>query len=291
MRIAVTADLHLGNRSGEAATRDLAASLHQQPPDLLLLAGDLGPRFDDALALFEALPCPKALVPGNHDLWVLPDAPHDSLDAYERLLPEAAARHGFHYLDAGPLLMPEFAVVGSVNWYDYSWSLDELRRRFPDEEHRLASKRFPRGRHNDAVYVRLPMGDVGFTDLVRSRLERHLDDALSRREKAIVVTHHPPFQGLCFPPPEGEMSLTSLLWAAFSGNAGVEQLLARYADRVPLAFCGHTHWARENNLGAIRGYNVGGDYPEKRLLLVDWPSGAVEAREFGGAAGEDSGVS
>jgi len=46
-------------------------------------------------------------------------------------------------------------------------------------------------------------------------------------------------------------------------------------------FSGHTHRARTSTLGKIRGYNIGGDYHFKRLLLVDWPAGTVTAHVFG----------
>ena len=95
------------------------------------------------------------------------------------------------------------------------------------------------------------------------------------------MTHHPPFRGLAFPRPEGPPSLDALLWAAFTGNRALEELLARHADRVPFAFCGHTHRARENTLGPTRGFNVGGDYHFKRLLVADAGTGEVVAHQFG----------
>jgi hypothetical protein len=61
----------------------------------------------------------------------------------------------------------------------------------------------------------------------------------------------------------------------------MENVLARRADRIAFAFCGHTHRQRENTLGAIRGYNIGGDYHYKRLLRLDWPAGTVAAHQFG----------
>src|SRR5262245_33563386 len=144
LSLAITADLHWGHRKGTEPTRLLAAFLHSRPPDVLILAGDVGTEthFEDCLRLFADLPCRKALVPGNHDLWVGETGP-DSLEMFERVLPEAAARQGFHYLDAGPLLLPEadLALVGTVNWYDYSWAIDGLRRHYPAEEERLYSKR------------------------------------------------------------------------------------------------------------------------------------------------------
>ena len=289
LSLAITADLHWGHRRGREATELLAGHLHREPPDLLVLAGDIGTgeHFEACLGLFADLPCRKALVPGNHDLWVQPEAEDDSLVLYEELLPRAAERHGFHYLDHGPLLLPDcgLALVGSVNWYDYSWSLDEIRRLFPGEEHRLASKRFPRGRHNDGHFIRWPLDDGRFTARVVSALEAQLQVALAQAERAIVVTHHPPFYGLGFPRTEPPADLESFLWDAFSGNRAMEEVLTRYADRIAFAFCGHTHRARENRLGALRGYNVGGDYHFKRLLRLDWPAGEVRAQTFGDPAG------
>ncbi len=285
MRIAITADLHWGHRRGQEATELLRRFLRDQPPDLLLLAGDVGVRadFEGCLALFDDLACRKALVPGNHDIWVEEGDPRgDSLALYHEHLPRLAAAHGFHYLDHGPLLLPEagLAVVGSINWYDYSWAIDRLRDRLPDWQERLRTKTFRRGRHNDARFVRWPLDDVRFTAAVVEAFGRHLDEALARAGRALVVTHHPPFQGLSFPRPEPPTD-DALLWEAFSGNAGLEAVLARSAGRVPFAFCGHTHRARESTLGALRGYNVGGDYHFKRLLLLDWPAGTVEAHTFG----------
>src|SRR5207253_498659 len=129
----------------------------------------------------------------------------------------------------GPLLLPEadLALVGTVNWYDYSWALEGIRRYYPAEEHRLKSKRFTRGRHNDANFVRWPIDDEAFTALVTARLERHLRQALERASRVIVVTHHPPFYELSFPREGMPVQLDSFLWDAFAGNVGVEQLLAR----------------------------------------------------------------
>jgi 3',5'-cyclic AMP phosphodiesterase CpdA len=283
MRIAVTADLHFGPRhsAGRDATLALAAELHHDPPDLFLLAGDIGveDEFARCLELFEALPCPKALVPGNHDVWVRSDDPRgDSLALYREYLPRVAADHAFHYLDAAPLLLPGLAVVGSMNWYDYSWAVERLRETTPDWEERLRTKRFTRGRHNDANFVRWDTDDVAFTRDVVGTLAEHLQVAEAHAD-VLAVTHHPPFRALNYPKDE-PIDADGLLWEAFSGNAACEALLAN-AGRVRFAFCGHTHFARDGELGAIRGYNVGGDYHFKRLLRLDWPAGTVTATTFG----------
>jgi 3',5'-cyclic AMP phosphodiesterase CpdA len=286
LRLALTADLHWGHhRRGDDATRLLVDFLRGRPPDILVVAGDVGSgtHFSACLDLFAGLPCRKALVPGNHDVWVAPEAPCDSQYLYEVELPQVAAAHGFHYLDGGPLVLSGegLALVGSMNWYDYSWALDSLRQHFPAEEHRLRSKRFTRGRHNDANFVRWPFDDAAFTARVAATFERHLEEALAQAEKVIVVTHHPPFRGISFPSTGRTDDVDLLLWAAFGGNARVEDLLARHADRIAFAFCGHTHRERDNTLGGIRGYNIGGDYHYKRLLWLEWPAGTVEAHVFG----------
>jgi 3',5'-cyclic AMP phosphodiesterase CpdA len=300
MRLAFTADLHWGSRAeGDAATRELAADLWADPPDVLVLAGDVGAgqHFAECLALFAGLPGRKALVPGNHDIWVRPDDPRgDSLRVYREHLPRLCAAHGFHYLDREPLLLPEadLALVGSMNWYDYSWA-PEGPSLFPDWEERVRIKRFSRGRHNDANFVRWPLDDVSFTREAVSTLERHLDEARRRAGNVTVITHHPPFYDLSFPRPPldgrnlAELSpggpeytryLDRVLWDAFGGNRALEELLTRRQADVRFAFCGHTHFSRENRLGRIQGYNIGGDYDHKRLLRLDWPSGTVEARAF-----------
>jgi predicted phosphohydrolase len=289
LRLAFTADLHWGiNARGDEATRLLVSFLQAEPPDVLVLAGDVGAAEDFApcLELFKTLPGRKALVPGNHDVWVRDeDVRGDSLQVYQEHLPRLCAAHGFHYLDQGPLLLDgaDLALVGMMNWYDYSWSLEELKQWTADWETRLQTKRFSRGRHNDARFVRWPLTDVSFTARSVAVFEGQLQQTFATARQAIVVTHHPPYYGLSFP--RQEVTLDTLLWDAFGGNRALEALLARHAHRIPFAFCGHTHRARENRLEGIHGYNIGGDYHFKRLLVLDWPAGAVEAHQFGDPEG------
>ncbi|HTU17027.1 MAG TPA: metallophosphoesterase [Gemmataceae bacterium] len=288
LQLAITADLHWGHGGrGEEATRLLASFLHTQTPDVLILAGDIGTDyfFGECLQLFTDLPCRKALVPGNHDLWVRPEDRRDSLYVYEEDLAEMCRRYGFHYLDQGPLLLPEagLGVVGSINWYDYSWSREKLQRDFPGEETRLLSKQFTRGRHNDVNFVRWPLDDERFTARVVDTFAQQLRQVLTQVERVIVVTHHPPMRCISFPEKQPPLTLDDLLWEAFGGNRAMEDLLACHAERIAFAFCGHTHRARQGNWHGIRGYNVGGDYHFKRLLWLNWPSGIVLEHQLGDA--------
>ena len=286
-RIALTADLHWGIRtSGDDATRSLVAYLQSAPPDVLILAGDVGSgeHFAECLSLFDDLTCLKALVPGNHDIWVeADDTRGDSLVVYERYLPAHCAEQGFHYLDHAPLALPgcELALCGSINWYDYSWSLTALQASSPDWQDRLRTKRFTRGRHNDGRFVRWPCSDQSFTERVVGKLANHLDSVFQTVSRSIVVTHHPPLYGLSFPRIAPPVTLDGLLWDAFSGNRAMEDLLTRHQDRIPFVFCGHTHREREATVRSLRGFNIGGDYHFKRLLTLTWPEGVVETLVFG----------
>jgi len=291
LRIAFTADLHWGIRpSGDAATRLMLAHLQIVRPDILVLAGDIGSgeSFGECLELFSDLACIKALVPGNHDIWVESDDPRgDSLQVYQEYISARCAEYGFHYLDQGPLFCPEagLALCGSINWYDYSWSIDSLRRMTPDWQEHLRTKRFSRGRHNDGRFVRWPHTDESFTQEVVQTFAKHLDSAFESASHVIAVTHHPPLYGLAFPRIGPPVTLDSQLWDAFAGNRAMEELLLRHASRIPFVFCGHTHRERENSFGPMRGFNIGGDYHFKRLLMLSWPAGQIETCVFGNPNG------
>jgi hypothetical protein len=110
---------------------------------------------------------------------------------------------------------------------------------------------------------------------------QHLAEAISRADKVFVVAHHPPFYGLGFPRDGPPSVPDGLLWDAFCGNTAIEQLLTRHAERIAAIFCGHTHRERDSWLSCAPGYNIGGDYHFKRLLLIDWPALTVTPHVFG----------
>lgn len=287
MRIAVTADLHWGhNRTGDDATRLLLEHLDANPPDLFLLGGDNGTadHWDECLELFQHLACPRAVVPGNHDLWVeTGDSRGDSLHVYDRYLPERCVYFGYHYLDHAPLLLPKenLAIVGNINWYDYSWSIERLKAEVPNWEWHLSRKAFTRGRHNDGKFIVWKSDDVEFTRRVVRTVDEQLTRALAAVERAIVLTHHPAFHGIAFPRTAPAQGLDELLWEALSGNASLEAVLEKHAGRIPLIFSGHIHRSCEAMFGPSRGINIGGDYHFKQMRIVDWPACTVETHVFG----------
>lgn len=296
-RIAITADLHWGIPRCQAPNLSLINDLRRNPPDLLILAGDQGAdnHFGECLDQFVPIGCKVALVPGNHDIWVRDnDTRGNSLDVYETQLPLETTRRGFHYLDHGPLVLPSFdlAVVGSMNWYDYSWAESEFNARFPADKWRLEKMCFSRGKHNDKNYVRWPSGmdNASFTRLLAEKLKSHLDLALSQASQVILVTHHPALPELGFPfaaraetdsVEEGLPSMDHLLWEAFSGNTLVENLTRSNAERLSLVISGHTHRWRSGQMGTAKLVNVGSDYPVKNLLRLVGLDGEMEVEQFG----------
>ena len=123
MKILITADLHYDLGRSRAAARELAARVCAAGGDAVVLVGDTaGARLHwwrEALGFFAGFDGRKLLVPGNHCLWCREG--EDSIDRYERVLPEVAGEFGFELLDHAPVVLDGVALVGSVGWYDYSF--------------------------------------------------------------------------------------------------------------------------------------------------------------------------
>ncbi|MFW6438046.1 MAG: metallophosphoesterase [Armatimonadota bacterium] len=121
MRVLALADLHYDDES-RPFVEAIANAVRAADAEVLILAGDVsadGPQYlDDALALFEYFDGTRLMVPGNHDLW-RDEAPFDTRALYERTIPEVAAKHGFHCLDQGPVIVNGTGFVGVMGWYDY----------------------------------------------------------------------------------------------------------------------------------------------------------------------------
>ena len=292
MRLAVTADLHWGvHPGGDRATRALVQAVRDWSPDALALAGDVGEgeQFGACLRLFSGVEGARLVVPGNHDLWLRgPDT--SSLDYYEQTLPAIAAQNGFHYLDLSPWVAPpgDLSILGSINWYDYSFADPALLAEFPDAEAMYRRKQFPGGWHSDGRFVRLGMSDQDFTGRVVERLAGQLAALPDRISRVILIQHHPPVRELFYPTPA--QTADQRFWYAYTGNRRMDALV-RTDPRVSWVVCGHVHAACSADLGRASGRNVGGDYAWKRLLLLDTDTGQEIWQEFGRSSVEPPGES
>lgn len=212
MKLGICSDIHLHRHDQTEDIRALIAHINETaPPDAFICAGDLSHNAHEIEAFFGSidLPCPKAWVPGNHDIWVVePERAGDSAeDRYFRHLPELSARMGWHYLPSGPLLLPDLSValVGSMGWFtDEGWS--EWYEQ--DADHR----------------------DKALAHAFALKLEEELL-GLPATHRAVVVTHHVP-HAACLPegdPRDGEVSE----W--------MSETLIRRQQRIALVVHGHKH--------------------------------------------------
>lgn len=282
MRLAVASDLHWGlDPAGDRATRDLVRYVEELAPDVFAIAGDVGEgeHFSRCLDLFQDLTCLKLVVPGNHDLWTR-DPVVSSLERYEEMLPAAAAAAGFHYLDRLPVVSTgeSLAIVGSINWYDYSFADPVVEGEHPEAPAMYRAKRFPNGQHNDGRFVRLGMSDVEFTEQVVTRFAEQLAALPATVSRVITIQHHPPVRELFYPTPL--INTYQRFWLAYTGNRRMQE--AVLADsRVQTVICGHTHAACTAKVEGKRCINIGGDYEFKRLLLLDTETGTEQWWDFG----------
>jgi 3',5'-cyclic AMP phosphodiesterase CpdA len=280
MRLAVTADLHWGlDPRGDAATRELALKVAELAPDALAIAGDVGEdrAFGECLSLFRSLGCDRLVVPGNHDVWTRTTDP-TSTALYREHLPRLAGEAGFHYLDHGARVFGELALVGSMNWYDYSFADPAVELEHPDAQQMYRAKRFPNGIHNDGRYVRFGMTDEAFTAEVVERFLQDLTGLPTTVEHVVTLQHHPPVRELFYPTPL--VSTYQRFWLAYTGNRRMADAVLSDA-RIRTVICGHTHAACTADVAGKRCVNIGGDYHFKRLLLLDTATGAEEWWEFG----------
>ncbi|MBV8592749.1 MAG: metallophosphoesterase [Caulobacteraceae bacterium] len=91
MRLAHLSDIHFGGEN-QAAVAGVLAWLTAEPPDLVVLTGDVTrfghvPEFEAARDFLAGLPCPWLAIPGNHDtphlgVWARITGPFDLFKAY-----------------------------------------------------------------------------------------------------------------------------------------------------------------------------------------------------------------
>lgn len=281
MKIAVTADLHWGvGRAGDRTTRALRDYLLAQPPDVFIVAGDVGEggAFAGCLDRFRELPGVRLLIPGNHDLW-LRDPSQSSLAVYQRRLPSIASQRGFQVLDHAPWISEDgkLAIVGSMNWYDYSFADPALLSEYPSASEMYERKLFPNARHNDGQYVHLGMSDAEFTGRLVGAFRGQLEALPATVERIIAVQHHPPVRELFYP--SALTTVDQRFWLAYTGNRTMEAAVLEDA-RVSHVFCGHTHATVDAVVQGKRCRNVGGDYHWKRLVWLDTETSEEGAEEF-----------
>ena len=260
LRIAYTSDLHIDvskeNREGVAA---VAGLVRDARPDVLIVAGDAGntmKALEEALSLFEGIDTRKLFVAGNHDVWIESEGGGlvDSRTKYERRIPEACGRRGFHDLGREPVVIGDIGFVGSLGWYDYS---------FADPRLGLGEDEYWKGRRGEEIWWDKKMTywvpapgapDRGLRERVRdpevcremtARLEKDLRAVEGRVAKIVAVIHTLPFF-VGIPRSDPPYFLD-----AYTGSSAIGETL-RAHEKVAHCIHGHKHSCGDWSVGDLR---------------------------------------
>ncbi len=231
MKIATVSDLHLDDLPINRSTfvDMLCKEITSNKADLLLMAGDISSDYRITLEFIDEL-TQKAdfdvrFVPGNHDLWNKNNG--FSTDKILNALYSHKA-----CLIKNPLITNEFAIIGHIGWYDYSFAVSG------QYTYEKLSERENFGRTwKDKLYVDMGATDTEVSNKINSSLEAFIN--CYQDKNVILVTHMISNPAFLVP------SFVSELWGYFNSFLGSTGLckLTRY-DNVKYAVCGHVHYRR-----------------------------------------------
>ena len=265
MRLFAWSDLHVDYD----VNRRLVAGLsdHDYQSDLLLLAGDLS--HDEAL-LCETLEVLRrkfgrvAFVPGNHDLWVSPDAGEDSLQKLDRL-DERCRGSGVETLPfRANLNGVELRLVPLLSWYREphegpdslylpkpgedprlrGWA-DHHRIRWPNfAGHAAAADALPERQQVESTTPAVPT--ITFSHfLPRVELVFHDWERFHRHRETSGIDPHPTFN-----------------FTRVAGCHGIDRRLRSLNSRLHVY--GHQHRNRDREFEGVRYVSRCLGYPEER---------------------------
>lgn len=253
MRLLAISDLHLGIATNWEALVALPAC----PDDWLVLAGDIAERLERTREAFELLSPRFARliwVPGNHDLWTMPDETCGRGEAKYWALIELARRHGVvtpedpYPLWTGPggpcLIAPLFLL------YDYSFRPDDVPLDgvilWAEEQHSVCA--------DELLLDPAPYPDRAAWCAERCRLtERRLEEAGADLPK-VIVNHYPLRRDLIHIPRIPRFS-------PWCGTRLTENWHRRFNARVVVS--GHLHTRRTDWRDGTRFEEVSLGYPRQ----------------------------
>lgn len=236
MRIAAVSDIHvLPNGSDDLLLVKIRERVDEIDPDVFVIAGDISDRLDilsDTLSKLQTERCENFFVAGNHDIWFEEEGGPGSLEKYSKIIGEVCKRNGFSHIPDAPVVVDDYAFIGSIGWYDYSFRRDELN---------IPIENYEQKEYRGAIWYDLLRLDWGFddrevTELFNKKIEYDLKTVPEDCEHVIYVSHHLPFQELT-------IYKNKLPWdfhGAFMGAKSTGQII-KSDKRVLLSISGHSH--------------------------------------------------
>jgi hypothetical protein len=285
MRLLLTADLHYNHHRGRALAEEVIDQMNHAGGDVLIVVGDTGiadgDSIEQCLARFR-FPGPKLFIAGNHELWTTRD---DSYTIYRDELPQRIRALGWRWLEDDPFVAGNFAIVGSVGWYDYSFAQASLGipTRFYRAKVSPGAARYL-GNHpelfeqpgdiaphaleivarwNDGRHVKLGRSDEAFLAELLERLHAQLT-ALSQVPTIVAAIHHLPFAQLLPPPHSAQWDFAK----AYLGSRVIGELLLEFQN-VKHVYCGHSHFPAEATIDHVHATNIGSGYRAKTFKTLD----------------------
>ena len=170
-----------------------------------------------------------------------------------------------------------------MGWYDYTLR-DPMLGVPMDVYRRKSTPRATGPVWNDALFAKWGMSDPDVTDWQLERLRSQFGQ-VDGAERVVAALHHVPTKKLLRPsflpaflPRRQVVPEKWLVLNTYLGSRRFEELLADYAERVEVAFCGHIHLGRDATASGVRFVSNGSSYRRKELLV--WSNGELERVTF-----------
>jgi len=257
VKIAICSDLHADTTlANDLLPRLVAEYVATLGVDAMIICGDLSAqksRFATALQELRHAGCPIGFVPGNHDVWQMPEDARPWEDSWSKLdwIIESCHTAGIQFLGDW-VLGGDVFITGTIGWYDYSFAKPDLVNIVGINAYE--EKYIPGFTWLDADFVKwgVPDRDVcaSYNKEFNDRLAHHANFLPTAHRATVVVTHVVPFL-------EGVTYKGDLNWdfsCAFMGNKDLGDIILQHA--LPLnvthILFGHTHTPQKFCIGGIR---------------------------------------
>lgn len=286
MRIAAVSDLHiLPDKIDRLFLESIRKRVEEIEPDFFVIAGDLSDYIDvlsESLEYLRMDDCKNLYVAGNHDIWFEDEGGPGSLEKYAKIIGQLCNKHGFSYLPDSPLIEGDYAFVGSIGWYDYSFRRPELD--IPYENY--VQKEYRGSIWYDLFKIDWKYSDAEATDLFNRKLTYDLETLPDQVSKVIYVSHHLPFKDLT-------VYKDRLPWdfhSAFMGASSTGEILLK-DSRVILSISGHSHVRNMISIGGLTAITVPvgygrpleehlDEFVKKAIATIDVTDGKVNVLDF-----------